>query len=614
MHARAFTLRKRWRKTRDISWRDFTPLGVEDVVGPMRLPAPMRLLLCCCLLLLSVAVIRADERPRGRLVSKVVSEADPPHSYVLYVPGGYTPERRWPVIFCFDPSARGQIPVERLQNAAEKYGYILAGSLTSRNGPLSANAVAAQAMIKDVNARYSLDPRRVYATGMSGGARVATTIALSGVAKGVIACGAGFPTLPDGIPLKVPFVFFGIVGREDFNFGELRRLDDDLNERGAVHHIATFEGGHVWSPEASMTEAVEWLELQAMRAGTTAKDDAFIAERFAERRARIAQLSGLEKWRATKSLAADFDGLVDARDFARDADALGKTKEIKNALKKESRLFAKESELIEELGEAALGSLSSKQRLAGKLREQIDAVGDPAERSMIKRAIAGYCSIAQETARDSTAQRDYRRAVDLLELFVALRPEHARGWSDLARAYAHVGETTLALDALERAASNGFSDESRVEGEPAFARLRSDARFVEVCAKIKANRTDPVTELPAMRISSVLANVELRLFYQSKSGRDFDALAFLKVVSVRAGSAAAEAGVAPDMEITSIQGCRVFGLTEGELNHAMAQPAKGEIVFTVRDSPRGVEKTIRVPIARRSQGPASVETTRAEES
>jgi poly(3-hydroxybutyrate) depolymerase len=223
----------------------------------------------------------------GRILSPVSCTKEPAQTYALYVPSNYSRERRWPVIFCFDPGGRGRTPVERLQAAAEKYGYIVAGSLTSRNGPWAANAAAIQALVRDVESHLSIDGRRIYAAGLSGGARMATQVALGGLAKGVIACSAGFPASEEGIPGKVPFVFFGTAGTDDFNHGELWRLDGELESRKATNRIVFFNGGHEWASVALLTEAVEWLELQAMRAGTRAKDDAFVASQWQVRYAAV---------------------------------------------------------------------------------------------------------------------------------------------------------------------------------------------------------------------------------------------------------------------------------------------------------------------------------------
>jgi poly(3-hydroxybutyrate) depolymerase len=111
---------------------------------------PSPIFLAIGLLAVTVAA-RAQTGLTGRLLEKVTCAQNPEQTYALYVPSAYTAEKAWPVIFCFDPGAHGLEPVERLRAAAEKYGYIVAGSLNSRNGPWADNVVAIQAMIGDVD-------------------------------------------------------------------------------------------------------------------------------------------------------------------------------------------------------------------------------------------------------------------------------------------------------------------------------------------------------------------------------------------------------------------------------------------------------------------------------
>src|SRR5205807_357211 len=139
------------------------------------------------LVVLAALTACAAELPVGQVIDDVKCEADPAQSYALYVPSKYSPERAWPVIFAFDPGARGKNPVERFRAAAEKYGYIVAGSNNARNSSWQASSTAIRAMPSDVAARFSIDEKRVYTAGLSGGARVAMEVALgTGGIAGVI--------------------------------------------------------------------------------------------------------------------------------------------------------------------------------------------------------------------------------------------------------------------------------------------------------------------------------------------------------------------------------------------------------------------------------------------
>src|SRR5690242_14035989 len=178
---------------------------------------------------------------KGQIVEKVICANDPEQTYALYVPSNYTPDKRWPILYALDPGARGKISVEHFKDAAEKYGWIVAGSNNSRNGPIQQSAVAWNAMWTDTHQRFAIDDRRVYAAGFSGGARAAIRIATACVdcVAGVIAGGAGFPV---GIApsLSTRFVFFGTIGVDDFNFPELKNLDEALTKAGVTHQIEVF--------------------------------------------------------------------------------------------------------------------------------------------------------------------------------------------------------------------------------------------------------------------------------------------------------------------------------------------------------------------------------------
>src|SRR4051794_9004813 len=241
------------------------PFGQGNVLAPGSAPvkrplvfAPLTLALCLC-----AASARSQTLQRGTVIDRVECSDDAAQTYALYLPSDYSPERMWSVLLAFHPAARGRLMVEKYQAAAEQYGYIIAASNNSRNGPYADSMAAAQAMMTDVSRRFSVDPRRVYLAGMSGGARVAVGIALANNnVAGVIASSAGYP---DSQPrASVPFAVFSTAGIEDFNYLEMRLLDRKLT---TPHFLAVFEGGHSLPPDDIAFDALEWMELRAMQSG-----------------------------------------------------------------------------------------------------------------------------------------------------------------------------------------------------------------------------------------------------------------------------------------------------------------------------------------------------------
>ena len=298
-------------------------------------------------------------------------------------------------------------------------GYIVAGSNTSRNGPWSVSAAAVQAMSSDLGRRFSIDAERIYLTGMSGGARVAMQVALgSNTIAGVIASSAGFP---DSQPRRsVPFAVYGTAGTDDFNYVEMRMLDRALT---SPHRLAIFPGGHTLPTDAVALEAIEWMELQAMKSGRRSRDDALVDRLIAIRRQSIdASKTPANTVRLLDELVADFTGLRDVSSEAAKAAALSKQPDIKKALARErsdddaevrmlSEIFDWEGQLANpDARFAALG------RLKGRLSQwarQAESATESAERSRARRLLGAVLSGAGGRVSDVEYRKlieQYRRA------------------------------------------------------------------------------------------------------------------------------------------------------------------------------------------------------------
>ncbi len=336
--------------------------------------------------------------------------ADPSQTYALYVPSNYSPDRAWSAIFAFDPRARGAAAVERFQAAAEMYGYIVAGSNNSRNGSWESSLASINAMSVDVGTRFPIDHRRIYTAGLSGGTRVALHVALgTGKIAGVIAASAGYP---DSQPRKsVPFAFFGTAGTEDFNYLEMRQLDRALT---TPHRVVIFEGGHTWLSSDLAIEALEWMEIQAMKSGRRPPDEALVEKIFAQRAAQAGH-----DCVALESLAADFEGLKDVSALQARAAALRRQKATKDLLKKDRASLEREERILAELlsFEGGLGDPARRAASLGLLRDRLTRLArqangpeDSADRRMARRVIRGMRAGNFDRAKDP----EYRKLLEEL--------------------------------------------------------------------------------------------------------------------------------------------------------------------------------------------------------
>ena len=445
--------------------------------------------------------------PKGQLVERVVCVNNPDQSYALYLPSNYSPDRKWPILYAFDPGARGKVPVEHFSEAAEKYGWIVVGSNTSRNGPLPQSVDAWNAMSVDTHGRFAIDPERIYVTGLSGGARAAIGIVTlcHDCAAGVIACSAGFPVGVEPAS-SMHFAFFGTTGVDDFNFSEMRTLDKPLQKAGIKHHIQVFDGAHEWAPAPVATMAVEWMELQAVKAGKRNPDDGII-DRLWQRRLQQAKAledakKNYEAYQVYVDLADSFKGLLEVADVEKKVSQLRDSREVKDAISEEQQQIRKQDEIGRRISELigtrerssaesssrdrgnTSDDLDAETRLQGmlaELRKQAGRTEDTGDRRVARRVLDGtFIGLIEQGTYLLQTQKRYDEAARTFKLATEVHPERARAFFYLAWAYAAKGNKKQALRALQTAMEKGFSDLPAITGNKAFDSVREDAQYRQI--------------------------------------------------------------------------------------------------------------------------------------
>jgi predicted esterase len=450
---------------------------------------------------LSAFAAESNQLPTGTIIERVACRADTNQSYALFLPSRYTPQQRWPIVYCFDPAARGRVPVERFKEAAEKYGVIVAGSNNSRNGSNDV-ATAVNAMMNDTRERLMIDPRRVYTAGFSGGGRVATSVALSlgDAIAGVIACGGGFP--PSVTPTKaVTFALFATAGIDDFNYPEMRNLTRTFDRLGLAYRFATFAGGHDWLTPALADEALAWLELQATKTDRRARDEAFINAAFDQNinRAHMDAQAGrsYEAYIRFNDTARDFKGLRDTSEAERRAAELKDDRAVKQAIKQEDEQERGQQTRIQELytlKESLKSSderplvYSDLQKRFADLKKKSDAVQPSVERTIARRVINQFFVHLSEEASMLTQRKQYAAAAEDLALVALIAPDNPRVHYNLACAYALNRDRSRALDALRRAVEKGFKDAAAIERNNELDVLRDDPAYKQIVEGLKNSR------------------------------------------------------------------------------------------------------------------------------
>jgi predicted esterase len=436
-----------------------------------------------------------DQLPRGQLVEKLICAHDATQSYALYLPSNYSSSRSWPVLYAFDPGARGEVPVERFREAAERYGWIVVGSNNSRNGPMQPSAKAFEAIWQDTHERFALDEARAYTVGLSGGARVATMLAhlCGGCITGVIACGAGFPIGLAPSP-AMHFTFFATVGVDDFNFPEVRELEPGLTNAGIPHWTEVFAGRHEWPPAAVAIKAVEWMELQNARKSKRQRDDKLLDSIWQLRSQQAQALEDakqpFEAYQAYTGLVEVFKGLRDTSELEKRINQLRDSRTVKDAVRDERQQIRKQRDLENQVNSliaerdtnpdtfAADGRLRG---LLANLDKSSQATADGSERRVARRVLSGlFIGLFEQAMNLLDVEKRYSAAVQRLELATEVAADRPGAWFYLACAYNLNGEKKKALQALKTAIAKGYADLASITNNAALNSLHSDPQYQQM--------------------------------------------------------------------------------------------------------------------------------------
>jgi predicted esterase len=438
-------------------------------------------------LLVAATVVAQNPAPLpvGRVVERVTCLRDTSQTYALYLPRAYDPGRQWPVLLVFDPGGRALISLELFREPAERHGWIVMSSHDTRSGDRDdPNVKAVNAMWPEVYLRFAADPRRIYTAGFSAGAHLAWILATrTGQVAGVIASGGRF--IPDILPDKPSFASFAAAGDADFNFVGMRQADGVFAKLGVPHRFEVFQGPHRWLPPELATLAVEWMELQAMRQALRPRDDSFVeavyhAEIEASRTLE-ADSQLIDALRRYQAIARDFTGLRDTSEPTREAKRLeasaataAQITEERRWEKYEERWSGSLSRVVGEL--VNLDPPPPTSRLLSELEiaklKRLAAEGGIAGTTGRRLLASASTTLASFLTRRLLAEERLPQAIRALEVAVAIRPEDAVAWYNLACVRARDGQTRSAIEALTAAIDRGFNDVKLLETDPDLASLR----------------------------------------------------------------------------------------------------------------------------------------------
>jgi len=446
----------------------------------------------------------------GLTAERVTSTTDSSQAYAVYLPARYTSSAQWPVVFALDPRGRALIPLRLVQPAAERLGYVVMSSYNSlSDGPAQPNIDALNAMLIDAQQVLAVDTRRLYLMGFSGTARAGWGLAqeLQGHVAGLIGFGAALPpgssVPPSALSETSGFGFFGGAGSTDFNYEEVRVLEKTLELLNLPHRIEFYDGPHAWPPQPVVSQALDWMELQAIRRDLAARDGQWIDSAFAAEltAARSLEAAGklYEASRRYATVGRAFTGIHDvseptarAREL-KQSPSVRRTEEQLAAVAERydrhmSRLVAF-AERVRREGKAPTLDGSLDQLKIRELQRVAASAGEEIQRLGAQRILEQiFVQTSFYEPRSYLARGDAGRALAMLDVANEIRSEDPGLCYLRAEAFAVLERREDALAALECVGRLSAITAEQVAADSTFTRIRTDPRFRATLDRLRSRR------------------------------------------------------------------------------------------------------------------------------
>jgi hypothetical protein len=271
------------------------------------------------------------------------------------------------------------------------------------------------------------------------------------------------------------------------------------------HRAEYYDGPHGWPPVAICGDALDWMELQAMKSGLRTRDDtlldAWITSRLAI--ARAAEDSGrpydaVLRYRAVRD---DFRGLHDVTAALARLGALEALSVVRDREKRELELQAAFETYSREkfrpfiialhAGKHApsLGTALHDLDIRDLQRQERDSTRDPLGSQAARRTLA---LVSVNTAfylpRQYLVSNDPADALAILAIAREITPASPFVCLQEAKAYAETNRTADAVASLQCAKAGGSLTAADLRDEHAFDRIRSDAAFASLTASLPATQ------------------------------------------------------------------------------------------------------------------------------
>lgn len=417
--------------------------------------------------------VRLIGQEPGLVTDTVICQNNKNHIYSIYLPSSYSNQKKWPVVYFFEPAARGSLPVKLYKEVAEELGYILVCTYNSRNGPYEKSFKAADELFLDTENRFSIDFERVIFSGFSGGSRLALSLAvISKAAYGVIGVGAAQSAVPAYmVKSKRDFKYVGLVGSRDMNYLEHKTFDNHLNQMKMDHLMIASNLRHAWAKASDFRIALLW-----MNEDSTQFQEAMSAKLLAEKD------------------SIPMTDVIALNQFVPNQNIIDLTeKESKKILKEESKYYKKEENLKKVISDSLSsayreGSLNSPsinwlKKKGQKMKNLRDKADSMDEKMMYDRLLNYLSAASYESSVNKKTQGFTKKALVGITIWESISGNTNYGHWFKAKVYALEKNNSLALQHLEEVLKNGNLTKQVIFNQADFEGLQQDPRFNQLISK-----------------------------------------------------------------------------------------------------------------------------------
>jgi len=429
-----------------------------------------------------------DSFSTSKIINPVICKADPTQSYALYIPADKS-NQPLPIIYFFDPHGDGLLPIKKYKSLADTFHFILVGSNNSKNGNDWNNAENIWGTLKDdVQKRIAINRERIYTCGFSGGAKVASFLALHHPEiKGVIANGAGLEEITTSGNFK--FSLTAIAGKGDMNMTSLISIDKSLENTQTKHRIIFFDGIHEWAPLNIMKTAFSGLQLDAMRNNLIPRDSFFINQFVVENKNKITddeKSNQLLKAESSCQYSINMlDGVTDKVNwFHKTKDSITQTASYKNQSKANEDLLQKEENI--KAGFQEQFQIRDEGYWSKVIKDVKEKTNEKTSEGLMYQRLQAYLSLAFYSISSQIIGQNHNKDAEyFVELYKMADPTNSEAWYLSAILNARENNSAATKDDLLKAVSLGFNDKKRLEQQPDFSNSGIKINLAEIESKMK---------------------------------------------------------------------------------------------------------------------------------